>query len=68
MKCSAIDCRNKAKFKFPSNSALKKKWLEAIGTAAFEPRPSHGLCSGHFNPKDVITESYRGTSQIILLI
>ncbi|XP_031778020.1 uncharacterized protein LOC100114509 [Nasonia vitripennis] len=59
MKCTVINCNNKIKFRFPSNYLIKNRWLEAIGRPTFVPRLSHGLCIEHFNPEDIITESYR---------
>ena len=61
MKCSVISCKSKEKFKFPSNEAMKKKWLKAIGRWTFVPHTRDGLCNAHFNPSDIITESYTWT-------
>ena len=58
MKYSVISCKNKVKFKFPSNEAMKNKWLKAIGRSTFVPHTRDGLCNAHFNPSDIITESY----------
>ena len=48
-----MSCKSKVKFKFPSNEAMKKKWLKAIGRSTFVPHTRDG-----FNPSDIITESY----------
>ena len=58
MKCSVMSCKSKVKFKFPSNEAMKKKWLKAIGRSTFVPHTRDGLCNAHFNPSDIMTESY----------
>ena len=58
MKCSVISCKSKVKFKFPSNEAMKKKWLKAIRRSTFVPHTRDGLCNAHFNPSDIIIESY----------
>ena len=61
MKCSVISCKSKVKFKFPSNKAMKKKWLKAIGRSTFVPHTRDGLCNAHSNPSDIITKSYTWT-------
>ena len=33
----------------------------SIGRSTFVPHTRDGLCNAHFNPSDIITESYTGT-------
>ncbi|XP_014238467.1 uncharacterized protein LOC106660133 [Trichogramma pretiosum] len=64
MKCSVINCKGYKRFKFPKNSELRKKWLEAIKRPNYTPKTSHGLCEKHFKPSDMYTESYEGGYQM----
>lgn len=67
MHCSVLNCKNKLKFKFPTNAEVRGKWLEAIRRPDFKPNPSHGLCIQHFDPNDILKESMAGGMKSVLL-
>lgn len=52
-KCAVLTCRNRAKFVFPKNEKIRKKWLEAIQRPDFQPRPGNGICEAHFLPEQI---------------
>ncbi|XP_023317306.1 uncharacterized protein LOC111694225 [Trichogramma pretiosum] len=39
---------------------LRKRWLEAIERPNYNPKSCHGLCTKHFQPTDIYTESVIG--------
>lgn len=47
-------------FKFPTNEALRMKWIQSIPRSAWEPTRNSVVCIKHFQDQDVITnETYK---------
>lgn len=40
------------RFRFPSNAARQRLWVQFVETNGFAVRPTSVLCSRHFNPND----------------
>ena len=68
--CDKCDKQNKmqcnflqepGKIQIPFEWSYENKWVKAIGRSPFVPHTRDGLCNAHFNPSDIITESYTWT-------
>ena len=53
--------QEQGKIQIPFEGSYEKKWLKAIGKLTFAPHTRDDLCNAHFNPSDIITESYTWT-------
>lgn len=50
--CSANNCKNQVRFRFPKDDKLRKKWMKSINRLVFKPDRDDGLCSVHFCKED----------------
>ena len=57
MQCNFL--QEQGKIQIPFEWSYEKK--VAIGKSTFVPHTRDGLCNAHFNPSDIITESYTWT-------